>query len=233
MRWLALAMVMVMGGCRCRDSQVSSTSSPAVTVKRPDARTARRNWSPPPAPSLPAWSAAEANNTAAAWDQAADAYGRERATCVDDCVDAAYAVVLARKNALGAEPIEPPKPDESPLLPPRVKALVDALDEYVKIAPPTDPDVLDMKFLAANALSRWHQEDAIARLEALLREHRNDPSAEYVANMLLDALARANRIEQLKTWVNELLADAGFLAGKDQLRVTLETLRTQLGQAGP
>jgi hypothetical protein len=60
-------------------------------------------------------------------------------------------------------------------------------------------------------------EDAIARLEDLLRTHRNEPSAEYVANMLLDALARANRIPELKQWLKNLLADSTFLAGKGAL----------------
>lgn len=35
--------------------------------------------------------------------------------------------------------------------------------------------------------------------------------------MLLDALARSNRIPELKQWVKDLLADSTFLAGKDAL----------------
>jgi hypothetical protein len=42
----------------------------------------------------------------------------------------------------------------------------------LRLAPPNDPDVRDMKFLAANALFKWNQDDAIARLETFLREHR-------------------------------------------------------------
>lgn len=233
MHYLLVVLAVGAMSCdRCRDPKAKQASTVA-TPQRADARTARRNWAPPPAPSLPAWSAAEAAKTAEAWDRAADEYARARERCVDDCLDAAYAVVLARKNALSADPIKPPKPEESPPLPARVKALVSALDDYLKIAPPTDPDQLDMKFLAANAINLWHQEDAVARLEELLREHRNDPSAEYVVNMLLDALMRANRVEELKRWVSELLADATFLEGKDQLRSTLETVRVQLAEASP
>jgi hypothetical protein len=170
--------------------------------------------------------------TAESWDAAADAYAEERARCTDDCLDAQYAVVLARKNAIAADALPRPKPDETPPLPPRVKALVDSLDEYVKMAPPSDPDVFDMKFLAANALNSWHQDDAIARLEELLRTHRNEASAEYIANMLIEALVRTNRIPELKVWVTELLADSAFLAGKDALRSTLETLRAQIAESG-
>lgn len=133
---------------------------------------------------------------------------------------------------MAADPLPKPMPGENAPLPPRVQALVDSLDEYVKIAPPSDPDVFDMKFLAANALNTWHQQDAIARLEELLRTHRDDPSAEYVANMLLDALVRAERIADLKAWVTELLGDAAFLEGKDALRATLETLRAQIAESG-
>jgi hypothetical protein len=227
MRWVAIVLALV-SSCRCDDRRAASKPGQASTPPS-DARTARRNWSPPAAPSLPAWSAAESAKTADAWERAADAYATARAACDDDCIDSAYAVVLARKNAIEAVPIAaPPADGDAPPLPAREQALVAALDDYVAIAPPGDPDVLDMKFLAANVLNRWHQDEAIERLEELLREHRDDPSAEYVANMLLDALMRANRIDELKRWVNELLADAAFLAGKDQLRALLEMLRTRL-----
>lgn len=234
---LLLALV----GCdRCSKEPTSSAGSgsgSASAVGTPGKpRTTPHRWGPPPQPTLPAlssaWSSAEAKKTAESWDAAADAYAEERARCTYDCLDAQYAVVLARKNAMAADPLPKPKPDENPPLPPRVKALVDSLDEYVKMAPPSDPDAFDMKFLAANALSAWHQQDSVARLEELLRAHRNEPSADYVANMLLDALVRANRIPELKVWVTELLADSAFLTGKDALRATLEALRAQIAESG-
>lgn len=233
-------LLLASAGCdRCSKDKASTTfhaagSGSAATPRPP--RTAPRRWAPPPTPQLPelsaAWSSAEAKKTAESWDAAAEAFMAERARCTDDCLDAQYAVVLARKNAMAAETLPKPKPDEKPQLPPRVKALVDSLDEYVKIAPLSDPDVYDMKFLAANALASWNQNDAIARLEELLRNHRSEPSAEYVANMLLNALVRENRLAELKAWVTELLADTAFLQGKDALRATLETLKAQLAQSG-
>lgn len=223
-------------GCAKRKTPTTSRagSGSAITARPP--RTTPRRWAAPPAPKLPdlsaAWSEAEAKKTAESWDAAADAFTAERTRCTDDCLDAQYAVVLARKNAMAAELPSKPNADEKPPLPARVKALVDSLDEYVKIAPPSDPDVYDMKFLAANALASWNQNDAIARLEELLRDHRSEPSAEYVANMLLNALVRENRIAELRIWVTELLADTAFLQGKDALRATLETLQAQLAQSG-
>ncbi len=200
MRLLSILFLAALAACgRCENEK--ATRAEVKPVAAPSAKPVRRNWAPPSAPALPvlasAWSAAEASNTASAWDAVADAYERERARCVDDCLDDQYGVVLARKNAVAADPPAKPGLDERPALPPRVKALVAALDDYVKIAPADDPDVFDMKFLAANAQSNWHQPDAIARLEQLLRGDRSAPAAEYVANILLDALLRADRMQDL------------------------------------
>ena len=226
MRWL-FALLFVASCSRCRDD-----AKPAA--HQGSAAPTRRNWSRPRIPPAltGAWSTAETTNSAQSWSAVADAYARDRARCTTDCLDAAYAVVLTRKNAVSANPpLQPPKledtaPGAAPL-PDRVKALVAALDDYVKLAPATDPDIIEMKFLAANALFRWNQSDSIARLEELLREHRDDPAAEYAANMLLDALMRANRIEELKAWVADLLADTAFLSSKDALRLTLQQLQSR------
>lgn len=214
----------------------ATTSGSGAAVATHPPRTMPRHWAAPPQPTLPAlssaWSEAEAKKTAESWDAVADAYAKERARCTDDCLDAQYAVVLARKNAMAADALPKPKPDEKPPLPTRVQALVESLDDYLKIAPRSDPDVYDMKFLAANALAAWHQDDAVDRLQELLREYRNEPQAEYVANMLIDALVRENRIPELKALVTDLLADSAFLQGKDALRATILTLQAQIAESG-
>jgi hypothetical protein len=197
----------------------------------------------PPAPSLPGpshpptykldhepfvWAFAEASGTAAAWNAAAESFEEALATCTKDCAKTAYAVMLARRNALGVDPIKPPSPDAPPPaeLPDRVQAVVDSIDQFVALGDPTDPDVGGAKFLAASVMYRWQQQvDAVARLEAILRDHRDLPIAEYAANELLDTLMRANRVTELRAWVADLLADATFLAGKDELRQTLERIR--------
>ena len=69
------------------------------------------------------------------------------------------------------------------------------------------------------------------RLELILREHRDLPIAEYAANQLLDTLMRAGRLAELRAWALELLGDAAFLAGNDELRQTLEPVRA-LTEAG-
>ena len=178
-----------------------------------------------------AWSVAEASNTAASWDVAAEAYARELEDCDDareDCREKVYAIVLARRNAFMAEPIKPPEGDKPVSLPPRVQELVDALDHYAAVGDPDDPDVAGVKFLAANHLRRWRQPDAIERFEAVLRTHPTTEVAEYAANLLLDSLMRQERIEELKVWVARLLGDAAFLAGKPELEETLRRLKATL-----
>jgi hypothetical protein len=234
---IVVLILVATSSCECRrtkDPRPAAVTAGAQrkagpAIKRTKPRTETRPTTPPSLPATgAAWSLAEKQNTAEAWDAAGEAYERERSNCTDDCLDAAYAVILARRNALRVNTIEPPAGDEPAPLPSRVRAMVEAADEYIKRTDPSDPDFVGLKFLAANALNRWRQPESTERLEELLREHRNDPSAEYAANMLLEALARTNRIAELKRWVDELLADGVFLSGKDALRQTLETLRAQI-----
>jgi hypothetical protein len=140
----------------------------------------------------------------------------------------ALATVMERKAALRAQPAEPP-PGADPVHPPaRVLEFVDALDDYVQVAEPSDPDRPKMKFLAAATLSHWRQPDAIPRLEEILRGDRSDETVEYAANLLLDNLNRNGRYDDMGAWIDDLLADRAFLAGKDDLRETLERLHAQL-----
>ena len=105
------------------------------------------------------------------------------------------------------------------------------MDAFVAASEPTDPDHVGAKFLAGNLLRRWRQPDALARLEEVLRAHRDHETAEYAANILLDQLLRQGRVAEVQALVAELLADTAFLAGKDELRATL--LRIQQAAAAP
>jgi hypothetical protein len=230
-----LVFLTMVGSCDCRGKPpkltaiVVSPDAAPPAVKRTTPRTETR---PASSPSLPeaatAWTSAETENTAETWDAAGDAYERELAGCTTNCLDAAYAVILARRNAIKASPVKPPEGEEPAPLPPRVQDLVEAADEYIKRTDATDPDFVGLKFLAANALNNFRQPDAIERLEELLRDHRNEANAEYAANMLLEALGRTGRIAELKKLVAELLADAAFLEGKPELRRRLEMMRSRM-----
>nr|MBA3540862.1 hypothetical protein [Deltaproteobacteria bacterium] len=124
-------------------------------------------------------------------------------------------------------PAAPPG-DDPVAMPPRAQAVVEALDRYVALADADDPDVGGMKFLAGNALARYRQPEALPRLEEVVRAHRDHETAEYAVNILLDVLLRQNRIAEAKILVDDLLADAAFLVGRDELRKTLEDLRARL-----
>ncbi len=219
-----VVLIVVMTSC----DQPPAKHSAAATTRHPPVAV-RPTVPPTLGTTTDAWSRAENSKNPADWDEAAAAYERELESCAEDCRELAYAIVLARQNALSADPIEPPPGDEPVPMPPRVQAMVAALDRYVALADPSDPDLAGMKFLAGSALRRWHQPDAIARLEAVLREHRGDPTAEYSANLILDALNRSGRTDEMKQLVQELLADSAFLIGKDELRETLERIRERAG----
>jgi hypothetical protein len=238
MRGILFAFVVVLGACKERRAEPQAVLAPPERVATrteaprtlPTPRRVPRTETRPTVPraqaaTAVAWARAETRGTAEAWDAAAEAYDQERADCVEDCLETAYAAVLARKNAVLAARLEPPPGDEPVELPPRLRAVVDALDDYVGMTDSLDPDLAGMKFLAASITTRWRQPDAVARLEALLREHPDDPTSEYAANLLLDLLVRADRIAEAKAWVDKLMADEAFLVGKDELRATLERLR--------
>jgi pentatricopeptide repeat protein len=235
MRPIAFVILALAAACDARGAAPPPPAAPARSQPPPAAPRARREWTRPahlavlPA-SEGAWARAEREQSAEAWRAAARAYEGELARCAD-CVDAAYAVVLARKNVLLAEPVEPPPGDQPAPLPPRLQAYVDALDAFVDLADPADPDLAGMKFLAASALSKWRQPDALARLEEVLREHRDHETAEYAANLLIDALLRAGRVDEVSALVDELLGDDAFLASRPALRQTLERLRAVIAAA--
>lgn len=213
----------------CRGEPVARPPAPA-SAPRPAVAHAVRT--PALATTAALWSFALESNTAGAWDAAAEAYERELAACTSGCNDLAFALVVARKNALKAEPVAPPPGNDPAPLPPREQALVAAFDRYVEASTPPDPQLARMQFLAANTLARWRQPDALGRLASVLRDHPDDEVAEYAANILLDLLNRSGNYDEMHAWVETLLADPAFLAGRDDLRATLEALNAKLVEYG-
>lgn len=197
----------------------------------------RATTPPPSLPRLPqtvvAWAAAEAARSPRAWVSAADAYERELDGCLatgatSGCAEDAYAVVLARKAAIGDDEKTPPPGTDPAPVPADVQETIDAMDRYSGLAEPGDVDAAGMRFLAGNMLNRYRQPEGIARLENVIHEDRNFEFAEYAANILLDALIRAGKTDEARALVTELLADSAFLAAHPDLRATLEQLRAAL-----
>jgi tetratricopeptide (TPR) repeat protein len=175
-----------------------------------------------------AWAEAERLATAAAWDAAAERYAELVRRCKapsDECREVAYAMVLARKNAMAADPVETTDPTRPTPLPARVEAFVDACDAYANRTTSSDPELPGLQFLAASEYRKFGlDDDAIPRFEALVSTFPEHEVAEYAANLMLDALNRAGKYDELKRWAAQLLGQDALLSGKPDLRRTLERI---------
>jgi tetratricopeptide (TPR) repeat protein len=186
-----------------------------------------------------AWTAAAAETdrakVVAAWEAAAAAFVR----VVDAGVvtkaeqkDAAYAAVLAWKNALNVDPriAAPAKDtdyDKVPTPQPldaRDQGLIHALDAYLTFSPTPD-EAAEVKFLRANLLRRRdHLDKAMAGFLDILAYHRDHEVAEYAANLLLDSYNRLQRYDDMTALVAKLRVDKAFLANKPDLAETVNRI---------
>ena len=183
-----------------------------------------------------AWTAAAGEQDpakqATAWEAAAAAFLK----VVDAGVvakslqqDAAYAAILAWKNALAADPrmakdvatdrdfdrVPTPKPLDA-----RDQALIHAIEVYLTLAPPPD-EAAAAKFLRANVLRRReHLDKAIAGFLDILEHHRDHEVAEYAANLVFDSYNRLQRYDDLVIFATKLRADRTFLATRPELAET-------------
>lgn len=150
---------------------------------------------------------------------------------------AAYAAVLSWKNALNVDPrvrdaptgegkdyekIQPAQP-----IPEREQKMLSAFDVYINyVKDPKDDELVGMKFLKANIYRRYnHFDKALPIFEEILDKHREHETAEYAANLLLDAYNRMQRYDEMVTLANKLDQDKKFLEGKDTLRSVISGLR--------
>ena len=183
-----------------------------------------------------AWTAAAGEKDpakqVAAWEAAAAAFIQ----VVDAGVvakglqkDAAYAAILAWKNALAVDPrivkdaatdrdfdrVPTPQPLDA-----RDQALVHAIEVYLTLAPPPD-EAAAAKFLRANVLRRReHLDKAIAGFLDILETHRDHEVAEYAANLVLDSYNRLQRYDDMVIFTTKLRADRKFLATRPELAET-------------
>ncbi len=158
-----------------------------------------------------AWDHANQQNTAAAWDAAAAAFEVELAACRAECRDPAWGAFEARRKA--AQDWEPPDLSRGPATPStRTAAFLAAADAFVLAVGDADPYVPGTQLIAAAVLINHGQPEGIARLEALLRAHRDShPTAMRAASLLLDALEAAGRIDEMRAWIALLRADDEFV----------------------
>jgi tetratricopeptide (TPR) repeat protein len=160
-----------------------------------------------------AWRAAAAAYEAAA-DAAADGTEAERA--------AAYAAVLAWRNATAVEP----RDDRRPVTPGADDhAALAALDRYLRISRADDPERLAVRFVRGRLLGRLGRvDDAIADFAAIVDQDHRHEYTELAVNLLLDELNRAGRHDDLIAWARRLVSDRALLTAHPTLAPLLQRI---------
>ncbi|HEY4241595.1 MAG TPA: hypothetical protein VGM88_17355 [Kofleriaceae bacterium] len=171
--------------------------------------------------------------TVAAWRRLAALLADRVARCTvhqptdAPCLELVQQLATARRGLVQAQ--LPPEPTDTPTpLTDDTKAFVDALDLYVDLDP-AGPDAAGDQFIAANVYRRSGQiDEAVARFSECLFDHPYDETGEYAANLLLDSLVNAGRLDELRDWTLYLLSDPEFLVAHPDVAATLEHIRPLL-----
>lgn len=146
---------------------------------------------------------------------------------------AAYAAVLAWKNAIKIDPhvgMRAGEVDENRApISERDQKMIAAFDQYATyIADPNDAELVGIHFLKANIYRRHGELDkVIAMFTDILDNHREHEVAESAANLLLDSYNRLHRYDEMLALADKLAADSKFLKGKTDLKTTLTRLKAQ------
>ncbi len=168
-----------------------------------------------------AWNEAAAANTSESWDLAGDLFQRALAACRVECRELAYAMVLARSNAIKADPslVRPvEKPTEPQPLPARVEAFVNAADDYVASAKAGDDEAIGVSFLASQQYNDFGWVDeSTTRFASIVAANPTHDVALYSANLMLDAFNRSGRYEEMLRWARDLQANAALMATHAEL----------------
>ncbi|HEY5925887.1 MAG TPA: hypothetical protein VIV11_29570 [Kofleriaceae bacterium] len=173
-----------------------------------------------------------------AWEAASEAFfaiARARKLPQAELADAAFAGLLALKNALNVDPrvrtdprtsaedfakVPTPKP-----IPPREAKMLEGFVTYLSVDSTSD-EAIGVKFLRANILRRWnHFAEATPIYLEILERHRTHEVAEYSANLLLDTYNRQQNYVALVELAERLAADTAFMAAKPDLADTVRKIR--------
>ena len=193
------------------------------------------------------WSAAERETDpakqTALWEQAATAFGDIDGDPVDVKIkrEAAYAAVLAWKNALNVDPrVKAPAggtDTSSPrALPPREVKMLAAMDRYIGYADAKDPELPGILFVKARTQWRFGQiETAIPALRSIVERFPGHEVASYSAQLVLDSYNRLQQYDQLVKYADELAKNTKLLKANLDLadlvaRIQQQARRKQLEQ---
>jgi tetratricopeptide (TPR) repeat protein len=168
----------------------------------------------------------------AAWKEAAEVYTQvvHLAPKGKYVKEAAYAAVLAWKNALNIEDtgegVDKDKKDLKPRkIPEYQQKMIDAFDTYIKYVPDA-PELVKIKYRKARIYYDYnHFEDAIKLFGDIVDHHVNDELAIYSANLLLDCLNILKRYKELLATVEKYLANP-VLMKDEEFRKQMVSLKT-------
>ncbi len=157
--------------------------------------------------------------------------------------DAAYAAVLAWKNALNVDDHEHEdqvKTDQEKLkeregkkkiealeIPEYQKKMIGAFDTYIKYVPDA-PELVTIKYRKARIYYEYNHFDEAAKLfEDIVRKYPKHELSIYSANLLLDSLNAQGKTKEVVSWVDkflempELMKDPEF--GKQMISLKSDT----------
>jgi hypothetical protein len=177
------------------------------------------------------WRAAEAeldpDQAAIAWRAAAQAYDAVAEAAADGTEAeraAAYAAVLAWRNATAVEP----RDDRRPVTPGADDhAALAALDRYLRISRADDPERLGGAL--RSAVGCWDGSGGSTTTRSptspaiVDQDHRHEYT-ELAVNLLLDELNRAGRHDDLIAWARRLVSDRALLTAHPTLAPLLQRI---------
>jgi TolA-binding protein len=167
----------------------------------------------------------------ARWQRSAEAFATH------DTPEAARAAALAWMNALDIV-----VPDATKIMlgkPPRSRPralplatldakLVAAVIAYTRHAPSADDELAQMRLAAASILRRYrHFDEAATMLDEFLEHHQAHPRAELAANLMLDSMIQARKLDEVLEVADAIAADRTFVDGKPELQRNLQLLRVR------
>jgi len=169
------------------------------------------------------------------WRDAAEQYTLfvEKYPNHKDAQDAAYAAVLAWKNAIGR--VDDERPDAKGAdgqyrrleIPPHQQKMIEAFDTYIKYVPNSE-ELPTIRYRKARVYYEYnHFEDAVVYFSEVVEHHPDTELAVISANLLMDALNILERPAEVLKWVNAFLTERKYalLLEDEDFREQLIALR--------
>ena len=151
--------------------------------------------------------------------------------------DSAYATVLAWKNALAVDPstdvrgedAEYEKVPTAEPIPEKEQKMLDAFQVYLSyVTDKKDQERVSILFFTGRMYWRHHHYDeAVTYLAEVINEHPDSEVAQFAANVLLDSLNRAQRHQEMITWVDRMRQNKVLMTKYPTLRQQLDGLFVQ------